>query len=112
MLAQLTRLNHEQTELLDFLDELLALDWSPAPDPGSAVHGEPSAEYVLDGDRLEEVLVPLPDHEASLVAALCSRFGPGIEIATPRRRVHRWWTHGHEVLLDSCCGGTCRLLVD
>ena len=111
MPAQLNQLDHEQTELLDFLDELLDLEWTPAPDRTHAVHDDLSAEFVIDGDRLAEVLVSLPNHENAFVQALCSHLGPDTEIATPRRRVHRWMAHGHEVLLDSCCGGTCQLLV-
>ncbi|HET9128619.1 MAG TPA: hypothetical protein VHO26_13150 [Propionibacteriaceae bacterium] len=112
MPAQLAELDREQAELLDFVDELVRLAWTPAPDRRHAVHGRLCAQFVLDGDRLAEVLVPLPDHESSLVTAMRSRFGHDTEIATPRRRVHRWTVNGHEVLLDSCCGAQCHLLVD
>ena len=113
MLRQLTQLDHEQTELLDFVEELLRLNWTTPPaDPNHAVHEDLTADLVVEGDRLAEAMVPLPDHEMEFLTALRAHFGPDIEIVTPRRRVHRWMVHDHELLLDASCACGCHLLVD
>lgn len=46
----------------------------------------------------------LPDDEEPVLRALRRQLGPGLEIATPHRRVHRWLVAGREVLLDTFNG--------
>ncbi len=109
----LTIREREQAELLTLIDDILRLDWDAAgSDRGGAEHQGMVVSYLMEGDRLDEVIVTLPDHERVYLAALRERLGRDTEIATCRRRVHRWLAGGREVLLDSCCDSGCRLIVD
>ena len=113
MPTPLNILEREQTDLLALVDDLLRLDWDAAvSDRCGAEHQGMLVSCLMEGDRLDEVIVSLPDHERVYLAALRERLGRDTEIATCRRRVHRWLTGGREVLLDSCCDSGCRLIVD
>ena len=113
MPTQLSTLQREQADLLALVDEILRLDWE-AVGPGRAARAREGmlVEYIRSGGRLDEVIIALPDHERVYLSALRDHFGSDTEIATCRRRVHRWVTGAHEVLLDSCCDGGCHLIVD
>ncbi|MDA8437560.1 MAG: hypothetical protein M0Z51_01710 [Propionibacterium sp.] len=113
MPTQLDIREREQTELLTLVDDILRLDWDAAgPDRRGEEHQGMLVSYLVEGDRLDEVIVSLPDDERVYLAVLGELLGRGTEIATCRRRVHRWLTGGREVLLDACCDSGCRLIVD
>ncbi len=112
MPTRMSALEREQAELLTLVDEILRLDWDAGATPIGPTPRGLCVQSIMSGNRIDEVIVVLPDHENVYVGALRDHFGHGTEIATCRRRVHRWATGGHEVLLDVCCDGGCHLIVD
>lgn len=107
MTSPVAVMNNETAVMLDFLDVLLAADWSTASLVRCAKSRvrRPNIYFRESDSQVSEVQIVVAGDGAMVLAALCARLGPNIELAGIHRRINRWLVGDQEVLLDSSEGG-------